>query len=928
MLKKIFFIVFLIFCYQENITAQIQNLNDSALYYYKKNDFDKAIYWEEKNIELIKNQKDVDDSTLAGSLLELAFYNNKKGINDKAESLFLEAEKILIKRNWTEHIDYAKYAQGIARLYKDIGKYSEAERLLKKSIDIYKNKLGLQSNEYNITRNNIANLYILTGNYEESEKIFLEIIVQKKSNGKTNNVEYATALNNLAVVYRALGNYNDAESLYKEAILIYKQIYEEEHLSTASAISNLATLYFEYKKYLNIDSLCQKALFIRRKILGEQNIEYALSLHEIGNLYRAIGKYDEAENLLLRCLEIRKSKLGENHPDYAVTLNSLGGLYFTKGDFLKAEFFYLRSLTYTGRLFGKESMEYINKQTNLGNLYRNIGKIKEADTLFSNSLKVEVKLLTSKMTFLSEKELVAYLKSRGNASEVGFYSMWFHQSPLLVKDAYNTRLVFKAASIDNSRSLLTSIENSKVLEVSNQWQMFKFNKSLLSKILSQPISKRNINTDSLASLCNQQEKELLRSSADYRGIKERLNITWQDVQQSLSEKDVAIEFVKFKNIKQRNSEKDTIYYAALLLRKQDTIPIFIKLLEESQLKATLKKFAYKAAGAYITSNAKSNKGIYQLLWQPIEPYLKNIETIYFAPDGLLHNVSFAAIPFKNNLLLSDKYNLVQLTSTRQIVLKDSNNTTPASIALFGGINYNKQNIDTSIATNADPYSYVYQQNRSAGLDSFAYLPNTLKEVQGIKASMQTKQKNVVYYTGSYATEAAFRNLGNATSPTVVHFATHGFTLPDSSTQKNNSNTFKVSDNPLLRTGLVLAGGNKGWNGNAGADEDDGILTALEISSVQLPNTQLAVLSACETGVGELRGSEGVFGLQRAFKLAGVNYIMASLWQVPDKETAEFMNTFYTTWLAGKTIRQSFIATQQHMRKKYAPYYWAGFTLVQ
>jgi CHAT domain-containing protein len=208
------------------------------------------------------------------------------------------------------------------------------------------------------------------------------------------------------------------------------------------------------------------------------------------------------------------------------------------------------------------------------------------------------------------------------------------------------------------------------------------------------------------------------------------------------------------------------------------------------------------------------------------------------------------------------------------------------------------------------------------------LPNTLKEIRNIEKAMQTKQKFVYTYVADKATETAFKNLSNKTSPSVIHFATHGFTIIDTAKNNITSNTFKVSDNPLLRSGLVLAGGNKGWQGKANSNEDDGILTALEISAAQLQNTQLAVLSACETGTGELRGSEGIFGLQRAFKLAGVNYIMASLWQVPDKETAEFMNTFYTTWLTGKTIRQAFLATQQTMRKKYAPYYWAGFTLVQ
>ncbi len=439
--------------------------------------------------------------------------------------------------------------------------------------------------------------------------------------------------------------------------------------------------------------------------------------------------------------------------------------------------------------------------------------------------------------------------------------------------------------------------------LSSIWKNYQVNKALLSKTLGQPIIKRTISTDSLNNIANQQEKELLEKSANYRNLKEQQNINWEQIQKNLLATETAIEFVRFRYVDDLVNYQ--YYYAAMLLNPQDSIPVFIKLFDERDLKIALNNFVYRASGYYNTNtviekNSTQSKSIFQLLWQPLLPYLLKTTTIYFSPDGLLHNIAFAAIPTKNGTLLCDKYNLIQLTSTRQIAIKENENIAPASITLFGGINYNKQNIDTTIAVSADPYAYVYQQSRSAGVDSFVYLPNTLKEVESIKRNMELKQNKVSLFTNENATEAAFRNLGGASSPQVIHFATHGFTVADTSnSRKNITNTFKISDNPLLRSGLVMAGGNKGWMSKSSFDEDDGILTALEISSVALPNTQLAVLSACETGTGELRGSEGVFGLQRAFKLAGVNYVMASLWHVPDKETSEFMNTFYSNWLAGK-----------------------------
>ena len=159
-------------------------------------------------------------------------------------------------------------------------------------------------------------------------------------------------------------------------------------------------------------------------------------------------------------------------------------------------------------------------------------------------------------------------------------------------------------------------------------------------------------------------------------------------------------------------------------------------------------------------------------------------------------------------------------------------------------------------------------------------------------------------------------------------------MPEADEKKNESalnqnNIYGAADDPLLRSGLALAGGNYAWAGKPAIDGvEAGIATAYEISQLNLSNTELVVLSACETALGDVKGSEGVFGLQRAFKMAGVKKMIVSLWQVPDKETAELMTTFYAYWMKGKTINESFTLAQEAMRKKYTPFYWAAFVLVE
>jgi CHAT domain-containing protein len=547
----------------------------------------------------------------------------------------------------------------------------------------------------------------------------------------------------------------------------------------------------------------------------------------------------------------------------------------------------------------------------------------------------ENKLLLEKLDFLSETELLAYLKANKNVADGPYRFLLRCKNSEIAGAAYNSRLLVSGISLQNTRLLYKNMAQPKNSELALPWNNYLLQKSFYTTLLLMPAAQRNTNTDSVAAMLNQQEKNILRRSADYRNMKERLAITWQDVQKHLQPNEAAIEFVKFTDNGDtyRNIKADVVYYAALLLRPQDTVPQFVVLCEEKQLIAAMKKFPYKAV---INSRGEKPAGysqsatnaLYQLVWQPLEPYLTHTKTVYFSPAGMLHRVAFAAIPYKTNELLCDKYDLIQLTSTRQVALQETWPPAPVSIAMFGGINYNHQSVNTGTPASSNAYASLHRENRGADLDSFRFLPHTLTEINTIKTDAEALQKQSVVFTADNATEAAFRNLGGNNSPEVIHFATHGFTLPDVTQKSNSGEPFKSSDNPLLRCGLVMAGGNKGWKGKTGLNEDDGILTGLEISAVQLPNTQLAVLSACETGLGKIEGSEGVFGLQRAFKLAGVNYVMASLWQVPDKETAEFMETFYSHWLGGKTIREAFLTTQQLMRKKYAPYYWAGFTLVQ
>jgi CHAT domain-containing protein len=334
-----------------------------------------------------------------------------------------------------------------------------------------------------------------------------------------------------------------------------------------------------------------------------------------------------------------------------------------------------------------------------------------------------------------------------------------------------------------------------------------------------------------------------------------------------------------------------------------------------------------------------------ILWTPLEPFLAGINTVYYASTGLLHRINFDAIAINDQETIADSYHLIGLGSTRQLVQQIPFEIKNNDAVLFGGINFeedtigiNKNRMPTEI--NSDKKEHLLISNNDMKLTTWDFLPGTEREVNSLQKIMQSAGINVILKKGYEATEKSFKNIGtnNKSSPRILHIATHGYFFPDLKESRQASVTnpqkeivFKTSEHPMLRSGLIMAGGNGAWQGKQTLEgREDGILTAYEISQMNLSNTELVVLSACETGLGDIQGNEGVYGLQRAFKIAGAKYLIMSLWQVPDKQTSLLMTTFYKKWLEDKmSIPDAFHAAQKQMRENgLDPYNWAGFVLVE
>ena len=326
-----------------------------------------------------------------------------------------------------------------------------------------------------------------------------------------------------------------------------------------------------------------------------------------------------------------------------------------------------------------------------------------------------------------------------------------------------------------------------------------------------------------------------------------------------------------------------------------------------------------------------------MIWEPLKKELNGVKNIYFAADRELHKIGIEYAPMPNGGIIGDKYNIYRLSSTRVIAENHAKGRADNAV-LYGGLRYDIGKEELIAESRSGDYHPLAASRAFTADESrygVKYLPGTLKEVEDIADIFANKPCMI---TDTSGTEESFKALVGSQID-IIHLATHGFFWSEEDAKKreyvtflNPNNRLKQSeeDKALMRSGLFFSGANIGLKGEALPDDvEDGVLTALELSNLNLGNVDLVVMSACESGLGETSG-EGVFGLQRGFKLAGANTLLMSLWKVDDTATQLLMTDFYRYYLSGKSKQESLKLAQQKLRnnQEYSdPKYWAAFVLL-
>jgi tetratricopeptide (TPR) repeat protein len=966
----------------EKSADYVNLLMNLALFYQNQGKYKDAEPFYLKSIEIDKETIGEKHPDYAIALNNLALLFREQGKFVEAEPLFINALEIRKEILGVKHPDYLTSLNNLARLYIDLGNYKEAETLFLKVLEIRKEISGEKDEDFLNTLNDLAVLYDVEAKYELAETLFLKTIEICKEIYGVKHSNYASALNSLALLYESQGKsskaeplmleslkirkensgeksvdysislsslgglyfkqgkYDKTEPLYLKSLEINKEILGEKHPYYAASLNNLALFYSEQGKYDNAIPLYVNSLEIKKENLGEEHPDYATSLNNLSILYLRQGKYTEAETLCLNALKIKKAILGENHPDYASSLNSLAFVYENQGKYIEAELLFLNVIEIIKKSLGENHPHYISSLSNLAELYRIMGLNEKALIYFEKFIKANKKKVIDDIPTLTEKDLIAYInfKKEQLFSTLSFLYDLPNQYLDLNVNNFENELLLNNLSLRNQDRIKISILKSGSKLLQDKYLQFIKNKTEINKIRELPLEQQPSNYGILISETEMIEKDLAVESIIFGNYKKGTSISFNNIKSKLKKNEVVLDLVSF-NYYPKNAS-DSIVYAAFIVKKDSKFPKFISLFEEKELEFLLSKNKTKQDSTRIDKQY-SEKAISDLFLKPLEKELEGISTIYLSPSGLGHQINFAALLVNNNQTLGNKYKLHILSSPAELIdynsakFEKGNNL---ELLLYGGIDYDKVNSipNTNIAKTENNGSQTELQTRS-GITGFGYLKGSKKEVDQISIKGTQSGFKTTLLNDRVATEESIKQLDGRTTPFILHLATHGFFFPDpvKEAPKNifelegKSKIYKASDDPMMRSGLLFSGANKYWGKNIeNTTTEDGILTASEISNLDLSACQLVVLSACETGLGEVKGSEGVFGLQRAFKMAGVKNIIMSLWKVPDAQTAELFDIFYSECFAGKTIHEAFQTAQTKMKEKYSPYYWAGFVLLE
>lgn len=937
-------------------------------------DFDEAFNYQSMVIELADSLFGEMSQPSAYSRLSLADIYNDLGYYSKARSIAEESLEILqTVYDDRYHKDCRNVMERLTIYYNNECKYEMAINISSDLVRYAQNHLSEDNNDYSHYLYLLSMYYSNAGQFPKAVQLGEESrkIIAKYYNHES--TVYVDALNNLAIQYKNLGNISDAIRCREEELSLRKKMYGLEVSKYRDCIIDLSQLYASIGEEDKVSKtmIPLQLFFIRQtnQIMKHTGYKDTIPIPDeiklLDNsdefLNRITNYYEELAMAIEEDFDI-KNNLRANDYLYEQLLTAYSLFTFSNENTNKTLVYLLKLLPLREKKLGKENSNYAQVLGSIANCYARLEKYDSAMVYIKEALKIEtllvdstspgvtsalvdliayarmagaqdsVEIWTSKLTGLFTKQVKQKFIELSSSERYKFwqiYSGWFNYvlpqmlytnySESLLHTVSDAVLFSKGMLLSTDIGLRNLIKEKGDEDIVKLYDSLRFNRLLIDKIREMPVGSRLSDVDSLERVATKQERMLTEKSSAYGDFMSSLSVTHKEVGKSLKKGEAAVEFISYE-------QNDSSYYAAIIIRHGEATPHYVKLKPQASRILTLDN---KNKNGYDTS-AYSNAELSKWLWEPLSTSLEKCNVVYFSPSGALHQVAVEHFrDFQDSTaLISNRWQLHRVSSIRELTLK-RNNKFVDSVAIYGGMDYN---LDTSTLKR----SYLKNPNDNRGINPLYYydtrsikngklylnsLLGTEKEALSIDSLMSTLNIGTLLYLDTNGTESSFKRLSGRKIP-VIAIGTHGLyldavlskVLPVFTYSNNNANNRE--DEALSRSCLFFSGANHALQGETIPEGiDDGILSAREISRMDLRGTDLLVLSACQTGLGDIAG-DGVFGLQRGFKKAGVNTIVMSLWEVHDFATQLLMGRFYGNLFVKKMSKQDALKAAQEYVKNY------------
>ena len=902
-------------------------------------------------------------------LFHLGNLYTKTGTFREAEPYFRRSLAICEKVLGAQHTDTAAALSGLAAYYISIGKYEQGEAFGRRALAIRERLFGSEHLETVRVTGNLALSQFLRGAYAQSEALFQKALGVRERLQGSSHPETARVLRNLADLYSETGAYVKAEQLYKRALSIQEERLGLQHPDTVASLNGLAVLYVATGSQSRAEPLIGRAIAAIQQKPTAGQVGDALALYGLASLYSNMGNTEQAARLYRQLLLLADQTIDSDNHFSAMFHRDLGRIYARTGAREEAAAQFERAVAVSERAVGPEHVLTARALTQLADLHSETGAYAAAEPLYRRAIAIYQKVLGAEHPYLAEasgnlgavlwaraerqQTLTLFQRSQGiqarNAARFllgGSEARKRDYLQSLTADAYRNVSFSLAVPGQQSRVLgLTSVLQYKgrVLDAVSD-SVARLRRSIepgdqalleqLGQLASQLSTLSYRGADSLSpeeyrvreselvARRDALEATLAERSAEFR--RTVTPVTVANVSRVLPAKAVLVEwfrYVPFDPTRGADAPRAEPRYIAYVLEPSGELTALD--IGPAQVVETLVQEFRAALSNRTRKDIKQRAAaLSEKLVAPLRPHLAGVEQILMSPDGALNLVPMAALLDERGEYLVNRFEVTYLTSGRDLLRMEteSDRTSSGDAVLVADPDYGQA--AGSFADN----NPSLQPQRSVDLDRnglvFGPLLNAALEVRELKALLQLDDANVLLRLN--ATEG---NLKRLHSPRVLHIASHGFFLRDpSSPAEAGAMAAGLRENPLLRSGIALAGANVRRSG----DSDDGILTALEVAQLDLHGTELAVLSACDTAVGEVQNGEGVYGLRRALTLAGAQTQITSLWRVPDAATRTLMVDYYRRLLKGEGRSAALRQAQRAMLGdplRAHPYYWASLVPV-